>query len=75
MNKKSLVSRPAFGFIIFSTPQFRNPYLTKRTNQLGTALLVTLANRDIFLIFLEFPSDLTVSICHRHFKCLNLDFC
>jgi hypothetical protein len=48
MNKKSLVSRPAFGFIIFGAPHFRNPYLTKATNQLGSTLLVTYADRDTF---------------------------
>jgi hypothetical protein len=29
VNQKSPVSRSAFGFIIFPTPHFRNPYLTK----------------------------------------------
>jgi hypothetical protein len=52
MNKKSLVSRSAFGFIIFPTPHFRNPYLTKVTNQLSTTLLVTPADRDTFSISL-----------------------
>jgi hypothetical protein len=41
VNKKSLVSRPAFGFIIFRAPHFRNPYLTKVTKQLGSTLLIT----------------------------------
>jgi hypothetical protein len=36
--KKSLVSRSAFGFIISGAPHFRNPYLTKVTNQLGSTL-------------------------------------
>jgi hypothetical protein len=45
---KSLFSRPAFGFIIFGAPNFHNPYLTKVTNQLGSTLLVTYANRDTF---------------------------
>jgi hypothetical protein len=38
---KSLVSRPAFGFIIFGAPHFRSPYLTKVTNQFGSTILVT----------------------------------
>jgi hypothetical protein len=38
VNKKSLVSRSAFGFIISGAPHFRNPYLTKVTNQLGSTL-------------------------------------
>jgi hypothetical protein len=33
---KNLVSRSAFGFIISGAPRFRNPYLTKVTNQLGS---------------------------------------
>jgi hypothetical protein len=37
-NKKNPVSRSAFGFIISGAPQFRNPYLTKVTNQLGSTL-------------------------------------
>jgi hypothetical protein len=36
VNQKSLVSRPAIGFIISRAPPFRNPYLTKVTNQLGS---------------------------------------
>jgi hypothetical protein len=35
---KNLVSRSAFGFIICDPPHFRNPYLTKVTNQLGSTL-------------------------------------
>jgi hypothetical protein len=35
---KSLVSRSAYGFIISGAPHFRNPYLTKVTNQLGSTL-------------------------------------
>jgi hypothetical protein len=38
VNQKSLVSRPAIGFIISGAPHFRNPYLTKVTNQLGSTL-------------------------------------
>jgi hypothetical protein len=38
VNKKSHVSRPAFGLIISDAPHFRNPYLTKVTNQLGSTL-------------------------------------
>jgi hypothetical protein len=41
VNQKSPVSRPAFGFIISGAPHFRNPYLTKVTNHLGSTLLVT----------------------------------
>jgi hypothetical protein len=41
VKQKSLVFRSAFGFIIFLTPHFCNPYLTKVTNQLGTTLFVT----------------------------------
>jgi hypothetical protein len=48
VNQKSPVFRPAFGFIIFGAPHFRNPYLAKVTNQLGSTLLVTYANRDTF---------------------------
>jgi hypothetical protein len=44
VNQKS----SAFGFIIFGAPHFRNPYLAKVTNQLGSTLLVTHANRDTF---------------------------
>jgi hypothetical protein len=39
VNQKSLVSRPAIGFILSGAPHFRNPYLTKVTNQLGSTLL------------------------------------
>jgi capsid portal protein len=38
VNQKSLVSRSAFGFIISDAPHFRNPYLTKVANQLGSSL-------------------------------------
>jgi hypothetical protein len=38
VNKKIAVSRSAFGFIISGAPHFRNPYLTKVTNQLGSTL-------------------------------------
>jgi hypothetical protein len=38
VNQKSLVSRPAFGFIISGAPHFRNPSLTQVTNQLGSTL-------------------------------------
>jgi hypothetical protein len=53
VNQKSPVSRFAFGFIISDAPHFRNPYLTKVTNQLGSTLLVTYADRDTFSISLE----------------------
>jgi hypothetical protein len=38
VNQKSLLSRSAIGFIISGAPHFRNPYLTKMTNQLGSIL-------------------------------------
>jgi capsid portal protein len=53
VNQKSSVPRSVFGFIISDAPQFRNPYLTKVTNQLGSKLLVTYADRDTFSICLE----------------------
>jgi hypothetical protein len=53
VNKKSVVSRSAFGFIISNAPHFRNPYLTKVTNQLGSTLLCTYVDRDTFSISLE----------------------
>jgi hypothetical protein len=39
VNQKSLVSRPAIGFIISGAPHFRNPYLTNVTNQLGSTFI------------------------------------
>jgi hypothetical protein len=52
VNQKSLVSRPAIGFIISGAPHFRNPYLT------NSVLLY--ADRDAFsksleLLKLQFP--------------------
>jgi hypothetical protein len=38
VNQKSPVARSAFSFIISGAPRFRNPYLTKLTNQLGSTL-------------------------------------
>jgi hypothetical protein len=70
MNQKSLASRPAFGFIIFGAPHFRNPYLTKVTNQLGSTLRRSQHPFDISRTF-----EITVSFFHHYFKCLNLDFC
>jgi hypothetical protein len=35
---KKPLSRSAIGFIISGAPHFRNPYLTKVTNQLGSTL-------------------------------------
>jgi hypothetical protein len=46
VNKKSLVSRSAFGFIISGAPHFRNPYLTKVTNQLGSTFEKSQQNRS-----------------------------
>jgi hypothetical protein len=70
VNQKSPVSRPAFGFIISGAPQFRNPYLTKVTNQIGSILR---RSRHVFDISRNF--EITVSVFHNYFKCLNLDFC
>jgi hypothetical protein len=53
VNQKSPLSRPAIGFIISGAPHFRNPYLTKVTNQLGSTLLCTYVDRDTFSISLE----------------------
>jgi hypothetical protein len=38
VNQKSLVSSSAFGFIISGALHFRNPFLTKMANQLGSTL-------------------------------------
>jgi hypothetical protein len=53
VNQESPVSRSTFGFIISEAPHFRNPYLTKVTNQLGFTLLVTYADRATLSISLE----------------------
>jgi hypothetical protein len=53
VNQKSLVSRSAFGFNISGASHFRNTYLTKVTNQPGSTVLVTYADRDTFSISLE----------------------
>jgi hypothetical protein len=70
VNQKSLVSRTAFGFIISGAPHFRNPYLTKVANQLGSTLRRPRHPLDISRTF-----EITVSVFHHYFKCLNLDFC
>jgi hypothetical protein len=70
VNKKNLVSRSAFGFIISGASYFRNPYLTKVNNQLGSTLR---RSRRLFDISRTF--EITVSVFHHYFKCLNLDFC
>jgi hypothetical protein len=70
VNKKSRVSRSAFGFIISGTQHFRNRYLTKVTYQLGSTLR---RSRHLFDISRTF--EITVSVFHHYFKCLNLDFC
>jgi hypothetical protein len=57
VNQKSLVSRPAIGFIISGAPHFRNPYLTKVTNQLGSTLR---RSRRLFEISKTF--EITVSV-------------
>jgi hypothetical protein len=51
------VSRPAIGFIISGAPHFRNPYLTKVTNQLGSTLR---RSRRLFEISRTF--EITVSV-------------
>jgi hypothetical protein len=57
VNQKSLVSRSAFGFIISGAPHFRNPYLTKVANQLGSSLR---RSRHLFEISRTF--EITVSV-------------
>jgi hypothetical protein len=57
VNQKSPVSRPAIGFIISGAPHFRNPYLTKVTNQLGSTLR---RSRRLFEISKTF--EITVSV-------------
>jgi hypothetical protein len=56
VNQKSLVSRSAFGLIISGAPHFRNPYLTKVTNQLCSTLR---RSRHLFdfsrILKLQFP--------------------
>jgi hypothetical protein len=68
--KKNLVSRSAFGVIISGAPHFRNPYLTKVTNQFGSTLR---RSRHFFDISRTF--EITVFVVHHYFKCLNLNFC
>jgi hypothetical protein len=57
---KKPVSRSAFGFIISGAPHFRNPYLTKVTNQLGSTLC---RSRHLFDVFRTF--EITVSVFHH----------
>jgi hypothetical protein len=57
VNQKSPVSRPASGFIISGAPHFRNRYLTKVTNQLGSILR---RSRHLFDISRTF--EVTVSV-------------
>jgi hypothetical protein len=52
--EKSLVSRPAFGFIISGAPHFRNPFLT---NQLGSTL-----RRPRHLFDISRTFEITVSV-------------
>jgi hypothetical protein len=47
-----------------------HPYLTKVTNQLGSTLRRPQHPFDISRTF-----EITVSVFHHYFKCLNLDFC
>jgi hypothetical protein len=63
---KSPVSRLAFGFIISGVPHFRNPYLTKVTNQLGSTL-----RRSRYLFDISRTFEITASVFHHYFKCLN----
>jgi hypothetical protein len=55
--KKPPFSRSAIGFIISGAPHFRNPYLTKVTNQLGSTLR---RSRRLFEISRTF--EITVSV-------------
>jgi hypothetical protein len=57
VNQKSLVSRPAIGFIISGAPHFRNPYLANVANQLGSTLR---RSRRLFEISKTF--EITVSV-------------
>jgi hypothetical protein len=57
VNQKSPVSRSAFGFIISGAPHFRNPYLPKMTNQLGSTL-----RRSRPLFDISTTSEITVSV-------------
>jgi hypothetical protein len=50
-------SRSAFGFIISGAPHFRNPYLTKVTNQLGSTLR---RSRHLFEISRTFEIEITL---------------
>jgi hypothetical protein len=59
-SKKSLVSRPAIGFIISGAPHFHNPYLTKVTNQLGSTLRRPRHPFDISRAF-----EITVFVFHH----------
>jgi hypothetical protein len=65
-------SRSSFGFIISGASHFRNPYLTKVTNQLGT---MTTLRRPRHHFDISRTFEITVSVFHHYFKCLNLDFC
>jgi hypothetical protein len=62
VNQKNPVSRSAFGFIISRALHFRNPYLTKVTNQLGSTLR---RSRHLFEISRTF--EITVSVFPRLF--------
>jgi hypothetical protein len=57
VNQKSPLSRSAIGFIISGAPYFRNPYLTKVTNELGSTLR---RSRRLFEISRTF--EITVSV-------------
>jgi hypothetical protein len=57
VSQKIPISRLAFGFIISGAPQFRSPYLTKVTNQLGSTLR---RSRHLFEISRTF--EITVSV-------------
>jgi hypothetical protein len=57
VNQKAPLSRSPIGFIISGAPHFRNPYLTKVTNQLGSTLR---RSRRLFEISRTF--EITVSV-------------
>jgi hypothetical protein len=62
VNQRSLVSRSAFGFIIFGAPHFRNPNLTEVANQLRSNLR---RSRHLFDISRTF--EITVFVFHHYF--------
>jgi hypothetical protein len=57
--------KPCFPFRIRLYHFWRNPYLTKVTNQLGSTLRRPRHPFDIYTF------EITVSVFHHYFKCLN----